>query len=64
MKRSTDRIVRFANLAGREHVITGSDCGFSSQATIEPEVDPTVAWVKFQAMAEGARLASKHLWEQ
>ncbi len=64
MKRSTDRIVRFANLVGREHVIARSDCGFSSQATTEPEVHPTVVWAKFQAMAEGARLATKQLWKQ
>ncbi len=64
MKRSTDRIVRFANLVGREHVIAGSDCGFSSQTTTEPEVHPTVVWAKFQAMAEGAQLASKQMWKK
>jgi 5-methyltetrahydropteroyltriglutamate--homocysteine methyltransferase len=59
-----ERIVRFANLVGCENVIAGSDCGFSSQATTEPEVHPTVVWAKFQAMAEGARLATKQLWKQ
>ncbi len=63
MKRSTDRIVRFAILVGYENVIAGSDFGFSSQATTEPEVHPTVVCAKFQAMAEGARLATKQLWE-
>jgi 5-methyltetrahydropteroyltriglutamate--homocysteine methyltransferase len=43
-------------------VIAGADCGFSSQATYHPEVHPTVVWAKFQAMAEGARLATKQLW--
>jgi len=57
-----ERIVRFANLVGRENVIAGSDCGFSSQATYNPEVHPTVVWAKFQAMAEGARIATKQLW--
>ena len=57
-----ERIVRFANLVGRERVIAGSDCGFSSQATTEPEIHPTVVWAKFQAMAEGARLATRQLW--
>jgi 5-methyltetrahydropteroyltriglutamate--homocysteine methyltransferase len=57
-----DRIARFARLVGRENVIAGSDCGFSSQATPNPEVHPTVVWAKFQAMAEGARLATKQLW--
>jgi 5-methyltetrahydropteroyltriglutamate--homocysteine methyltransferase len=57
-----ERIVRFANLVGRENVIAGADCGFSSQATYNPEVHPTVVWAKFRAMAEGARLATKQLW--
>jgi 5-methyltetrahydropteroyltriglutamate--homocysteine methyltransferase len=49
-------------VVGREQVIAGSDCGFSSQATMEPEIHSTVVWAKFQAMAEGARLASAQLW--
>jgi 5-methyltetrahydropteroyltriglutamate--homocysteine methyltransferase len=57
-----ERLVRYAKLVGRENVIAGSDCGFSSQATTEPEIHPTVVWAKFQAMAEGARLASEQLW--
>ncbi|PYN94985.1 MAG: methionine synthase [Candidatus Rokuibacteriota bacterium] len=57
-----ERIVRYAKLVGRENVMAGADCGFSSQATYHPEVHPTVVWAKFQAMAEGARLATKQLW--
>jgi 5-methyltetrahydropteroyltriglutamate--homocysteine methyltransferase len=57
-----ERIARYAKLVGRENVIAGSDCGFSSQATYNPEVHPKVVWAKFQAMAEGARLATKQLW--
>ncbi len=57
-----ERLTHFAKLVGRENVIAGSDCGFSSQATYNPEVHPTVVWAKFQAMAEGARLATKQLW--
>jgi 5-methyltetrahydropteroyltriglutamate--homocysteine methyltransferase len=57
-----ERIVRFARLVGRENVIAGTDCGFSSQATYQPEIHPTVMWAKFRAMAEGARLATKQLW--
>jgi 5-methyltetrahydropteroyltriglutamate--homocysteine methyltransferase len=57
-----DRILHFARIVGRENVIAGSDCGFSSQATAEPEIHPTVVWAKFKAMADGARLASKQLW--
>lgn len=57
-----ERIIRYADRVGRENVIAGTDCGFSSQATYHPEVHPTVMWEKFRAMAEGARLATKRLW--
>jgi len=57
-----ERILRYAKLVGRENVIAGADCGFSSQATYNPEIHPTVVWAKFQAMAEGARIATKQLW--
>jgi 5-methyltetrahydropteroyltriglutamate--homocysteine methyltransferase len=57
-----EQLTRYARLVGRENVIAGADCGFSSQATYNPEVHPTVVWAKFQAMAEGARLATKQLW--
>jgi 5-methyltetrahydropteroyltriglutamate--homocysteine methyltransferase len=54
-----ERLLRYARLVGRENVIAGTDCGFSSQATYNPEVHPTVIWAKFRAMAEGARLATQ-----
>ncbi len=57
-----ERILRFARLVGRENVIAGADCGFSSQATYQPEIHPTVIWAKFRAMAEGSRLATEQLW--
>jgi 5-methyltetrahydropteroyltriglutamate--homocysteine methyltransferase len=57
-----ERIVRFARLVGRENVIAGADCGFSSQATYNPEIHPSVVWAKFRALAEGARLATERLW--
>jgi 5-methyltetrahydropteroyltriglutamate--homocysteine methyltransferase len=57
-----ERIVRYARLVGRENVLAGADCGFSSQATYRPEVHPTVVWAKFEALAEGARLATRELW--
>ena len=57
-----DMLVTYANLVGRERVIAGADCGFSSQATFSPEVDPKVVWAKFQALAEGAQLATRRLW--
>jgi 5-methyltetrahydropteroyltriglutamate--homocysteine methyltransferase len=58
-----ERIARFAKLVGRENVIAGVDCGFSSMATYKTEVHPTVIRAKFRALAEGARLASGALWK-
>jgi 5-methyltetrahydropteroyltriglutamate--homocysteine methyltransferase len=55
-------IVRYAELVGRERIIAGVDCGFSSRASYAPEVHPTVVWPKFAALAEGAALASKQFW--
>ena len=57
-----ERLVRFARLVGRENVVAGADCGFSSQATYRPEVHPTVIWAKFEALRDGARIASRTLW--
>jgi 5-methyltetrahydropteroyltriglutamate--homocysteine methyltransferase len=57
-----ERLTRFAKLVGRERVIAGVDCGFSSQACYRTEVHPTVVWTKFHALAEGARIASRHLF--
>ena len=57
-----ERIVRFARLVGRENVLAGGDCGFSSQACYHTEVHPTVIWAKFAAMVEGAKLATRQLW--
>jgi 5-methyltetrahydropteroyltriglutamate--homocysteine methyltransferase len=56
-----DRLERFADAVGRDNVMAGTDCGFSSQASYKPEVHPTVMWAKFRAMAEGAKLAGKRL---
>jgi 5-methyltetrahydropteroyltriglutamate--homocysteine methyltransferase len=57
-----ERLARFARLVGRENVVAGADCGFSSQATYATEVHPTVVWAKFEAMRDGARLATRQLW--
>ena len=56
-----DRIVRFAELVGRENVIAGTDCGFAQLAQYQ-RVHPQVMWAKLQALAEGAQLASRELW--
>jgi 5-methyltetrahydropteroyltriglutamate--homocysteine methyltransferase len=56
-----DRLVRFAGLVGRERVIAGTDCGFA-QLEGYRRVHPQVMWAKLEALAEGARLASRELW--
>ncbi len=58
-----ERIVRYARLVGRENVIAGTDCGFSTFARSQLMVHPTVTWAKFRAMAEGAQLATEQLWK-
>ncbi len=55
------RLVRLANVVGRENVLAGTDCGFAQGAFIE-RVHPEIQWAKLQALSEGARLASKELW--
>ena len=57
-----ERLLRFAKLVGRDNVMAGADCGFSSQALYRTEVHPTVVWEKFKAMRQGADIASKKLW--
>jgi 5-methyltetrahydropteroyltriglutamate--homocysteine methyltransferase len=57
-----ERLLRYANLVGRENVMAGADCGFSSQALYKTEVHPTIVWEKFRAMRKGADIASKALW--
>jgi 5-methyltetrahydropteroyltriglutamate--homocysteine methyltransferase len=57
-----ERLLRYALLVGRENVVAGADCGFSSQATYHTEVHPSVVWAKLEALAEGARRASAQLW--
>ena len=51
------RLLRFAKVVGRENVIAGTDCGLGTRVG-----HPKIAWAKFEAMAEGARLATKQLW--
>jgi 5-methyltetrahydropteroyltriglutamate--homocysteine methyltransferase len=56
------RIKNFARLVGRENVIAGTDCGFS-QNWNTVRVHPSIQWAKLEALAQGARLASKELWK-
>jgi 5-methyltetrahydropteroyltriglutamate--homocysteine methyltransferase len=52
------RLVRYAGVVGRENVIAGTDCGLGHRVG-----HPDLAWAKLEAMAEGARIASKELWD-
>lgn len=56
-----DRIERFAAVIGRENVIAGADCGFGTFAGSE-EIQERIVWAKFEALAEGARIATRRLW--
>jgi 5-methyltetrahydropteroyltriglutamate--homocysteine methyltransferase len=57
-----DRIVRYAEIVGRERILAGADCGFASfAATVE--FMPEIVWAKLEALAEGARRASARLWQ-
>jgi 5-methyltetrahydropteroyltriglutamate--homocysteine methyltransferase len=56
-----ERLVRLAELVGRERVIGGTDCGFA-QGPYVRRVHPTIMWAKLAALVEGARLASERLW--
>jgi 5-methyltetrahydropteroyltriglutamate--homocysteine methyltransferase len=56
-----ERLVRVAKLVGRENVMGGTDCGFA-QAPHVKRVHPTIMWAKLEALAEGARIASRELW--
>ncbi len=51
-----DRIVRFANIVGRERVIASTDCGLGGR------IHPQIAWAKLETLAQGAALATKQLW--
>jgi 5-methyltetrahydropteroyltriglutamate--homocysteine methyltransferase len=56
-----ERIIRLAQLVGRQNIIAGTDCGFA-QGPLMRRVHPTIMWAKLEALAEGARLATKALW--
>ena len=50
------RIKLYAGVVGKENLIVSTDCGLGSR------VHPQIAWAKLEALAEGARLASRELW--
>jgi 5-methyltetrahydropteroyltriglutamate--homocysteine methyltransferase len=56
-----ERIVRYASVVGRDHVVAGVDCGFGTFAG-RVQVDTNIVWHKLRSLVEGADLASKELW--
>jgi 5-methyltetrahydropteroyltriglutamate--homocysteine methyltransferase len=52
-----ERLIKYATLVGREQVIAGTDCGLGTRVG-----HPKIAWAKFQALVEGAQLATQQLW--
>jgi 5-methyltetrahydropteroyltriglutamate--homocysteine methyltransferase len=56
-----ERLVRLAKIVGRENVLGGTDCGFAQSPHVR-RVHPSIQWAKLEALAEGARIASRELW--
>jgi 5-methyltetrahydropteroyltriglutamate--homocysteine methyltransferase len=52
-----ERLMRYAKLVGRENVLAGTDCGLGTRVG-----HPSICWAKLEAMAEGARRATRILW--
>ena len=55
------RIVRLAEIVGKENVMGGTDCGFA-QSPFAQRVHPSIMWAKLKSLAEGARIATRELW--
>jgi len=55
------RIERFAEIVGKERVIAGTDCGFSTFAGYAG-IETEIVYAKLGALAEGAAIASERLW--
>ncbi|MBT4288969.1 MAG: cobalamin-independent methionine synthase II family protein [Deltaproteobacteria bacterium] len=50
------RIQKYANLIGTEHIIASTDCGFATTASAA-SVTGEIAWLKLGALVEGAKRA-------
>jgi len=55
-----ERLERLARIVGPERVVASTDCGFA-QGPFLRRVHPTIQWAKLEALAEGARIASRNL---
>ena len=52
------RLARYIDLVGRDRVMAGTDCGFSTWHDYST-VHPDIVWQKLASLVEGARLASR-----
>jgi 5-methyltetrahydropteroyltriglutamate--homocysteine methyltransferase len=53
-----ERILRFAQVAGRDRVVAGADCGFATLSWTPALLHPRIVWLKLRSLVEGAHLAS------
>jgi 5-methyltetrahydropteroyltriglutamate--homocysteine methyltransferase len=51
------RLLRYANLVGKENLQAGTDCGLGERVG-----HAEIVWAKFAAMREGADIATQELW--
>ena len=56
-----ERLLRLAELTGRDNLMAGTDCGFA-QSPFTNRVHPSIVWAKLRALADGAEIASRQLW--
>ena len=61
-KPTVEKIEGFVLLVGRENRAAGTGSDFSSHVAYSPKIDPAVLWAKFEALAEGVRLARPQPW--
>lgn len=56
-----NRLLSYVNVVGKDRVMAGSDCGFSTFSGF-PTVHPEIVWRKLESMVEGAKRASAKIW--
>jgi len=52
-----ERLIRYANLVGKENLLAGTDCGLGHRVGHE-----SICWAKLESLVEGAKRASAKLW--
>ena len=54
-----ERLLRYADIVGRDSVMASTDCGFS-QSPLAGRVHRSIMWAKLKCLAEGSAIASKN----